>query len=167
MPAAPDTRAKRCAIAALVAFADVPIVHFSVTWWRTLHQDGTVFNEELSAHIHGVMAFTLWFGVFAFTLLFVYLLDCRYRLLALEEQKRRARGRAGDRRADRDAGAAVDPARTADAARRSRSIRMKFAEYVITGWVLTGVVVFGYWLSIVQRTRRAERSLPVADQDRE
>ena len=87
VPAAPDTRAKRCAIAALVAFADVPIVHFSVTWWRTLHQDGTVFNEELSAHIHGVMAFTLWFGVFAFTLLFVYLLDRRYRLLALEEQR--------------------------------------------------------------------------------
>ena len=44
---------------------------------------------------------------------------------------------------------------------------MKFAEYVITGWVLTGVVIFVYWLSIVQRTRRAERSLPIVDQDRE
>ena len=44
---------------------------------------------------------------------------------------------------------------------------MKFAEYVITGWVLTGVVILGYWLSIVQRTRRAERSLPVVDQERE
>ena len=87
VPAAPETRAKRCAIAALIAFADVPIVHFSVTWWRTLHQQGTVFNDELNAHIHGVMAFTLWFGVFAFTLLFVYLLDRRYRLLALEEQR--------------------------------------------------------------------------------
>jgi heme exporter protein C len=85
VPAAPDTRAKRCAIAALVAFVDVPIVHFSVTWWRTLHQQATVFNPELSAHIHGVMAFTLWFGVCAFTLLYVYLLDRRYRLLALEE----------------------------------------------------------------------------------
>jgi heme exporter protein C len=87
VPAAPDTRAKRCAIAALVAFADVPIVHFSVTWWRTLHQQGTVFNEELDAHIHGVMAFTLWFGVFAFTVLYVYLLDRRYRLLALDEER--------------------------------------------------------------------------------
>ena len=44
---------------------------------------------------------------------------------------------------------------------------MRFAEYVITGWVLTGVVILCYWLSIVQRTRRAERSLPVVDQDRE
>jgi heme exporter protein C len=85
VPAAPGVRAKRCAIAALIAFVDVPIVHFSVTWWRTLHQEATVFNPELKAQIHGVMAFTLWFGVFAFTLLFVYLLDKRYRLAALEE----------------------------------------------------------------------------------
>lgn len=78
-------RAKRCAIAALVAFVDVPVVHFSVDWWRTLHQEGTVFNDELKAHIHGTMAFTLFWGVIAFTLLYVYLLDRRYRLEALEE----------------------------------------------------------------------------------
>ena len=44
---------------------------------------------------------------------------------------------------------------------------MKFAEYVITGWVLTFVVVTAYWFLIVQRTRRAERSLPAAERDRE
>ena len=87
IPATPDTRAKRCAIAALIAFVDVPIVHVSVTWWRTLHQDGTVFNSSLDAHIHGVMAFTLWFGVFAFTLLYAYLLDRRYRLMVLDEDR--------------------------------------------------------------------------------
>jgi heme exporter protein C len=87
IPSSPDARAKRCAIAALIAFADVPIVHFSVTWWRTLHQQGTVFNSELDAHIHGVMAFTLWFGVFAFTLLYAYLLDKRYYLAALEDSR--------------------------------------------------------------------------------
>ena len=69
-------RATRCAIAALIAVVDVPIVHFSVDWWRTLHQEGTVFNEELKAQIHGMMAFTL---------VYVYLLDKRYRLEALEE----------------------------------------------------------------------------------
>ena len=67
--------AKRCAIAALVAFVDVPIVHFSVEWWRTLHQKATVFNPELDAKIHGTMALALWIGVLAFTLLYVYLLD--------------------------------------------------------------------------------------------
>ena len=85
VPAASDARARRCAIAALIAFVDVPIVHFSVTWWRTLHQEATVFDPELKANIHGTMAFTLWFGVLAFTLLYVYLLDRRYRLECLRE----------------------------------------------------------------------------------
>jgi len=35
---------------------------------------------------------------------------------------------------------------------------VNFAEYVITGWVLTGAVLGGYWLWIVHRTKRAERS---------
>ena len=30
---------------------DVPIVHFSVTWWATLHQDGSVFNDKMQVHI--------------------------------------------------------------------------------------------------------------------
>lgn len=33
---------------------------------------------------------------------------------------------------------------------------MRFAEYVITGWVLTGGVLLAYWLRLVRRTRRAE-----------
>jgi heme exporter protein C len=81
----PVGSAKRNAIAALIAFVDVPIVHFSVEWWRTLHQKATVFNPQLSAKIHGVMALTLWMGVIAFTILYVYLLDRRYRLAALED----------------------------------------------------------------------------------
>ena len=87
VPSSVETRAKRSAIAALIAFVDVPIVHFSVNWWRTLHQQATVFTPSLNAHIHGVMAFTLWWGVLAFTLVYVYLLDKRYRLEALEEDR--------------------------------------------------------------------------------
>jgi hypothetical protein len=34
---------------------------------------------------------------------------------------------------------------------------MRFAEYVIGGWVLTGAVLATYWLRLVRRTRRAER----------
>jgi heme exporter protein C len=80
-----DERGKRCAIAALIAFVDVPIVHFSVTWWQTLHQTGTVFNPEMDAEIHGSMAFTLVFSVAAFTLLYAYLVRLRLRIAELEE----------------------------------------------------------------------------------
>jgi heme exporter protein C len=85
VPGSVEGNAKRNAIAALIAFVDVPIVHFSVTWWRTLHQQGTVFNPDLNAKIHGSMAFTLWWGVLAFTLLYVWLLDLRYRLAVLDD----------------------------------------------------------------------------------
>lgn len=85
VPADPVVRARRSAITALVVSIDIPIVHFSVNWWRTLHQQATVFTPDLDPEIHGVMALTLWIGVLAFTLLFVALLDRRYRLAALEE----------------------------------------------------------------------------------
>jgi len=85
IPGEPEAAGKRNAIAALIAFVDVPIVHFSVEWWRTLHQKATVFNPELSAKIEGVQALTLWIAVIAFTLLYLYLLDRRYRLAVLEE----------------------------------------------------------------------------------
>lgn len=70
---------KRNAYVALFAFIDVPIVHFSVSWWKTLHQEGTVFNEAEEAKIGGSQALALVLGVVAFTLLFVYMLDRQFR----------------------------------------------------------------------------------------
>ena len=80
-----DERGTRCAIAALIAFADVPIVHFSVSWWQTLHQKGTVFNEKLDVKVNGSMATTLILAVAAFTMLYVYLVLERFELAQLEE----------------------------------------------------------------------------------
>ena len=36
---------------------------------------------------------------------------------------------------------------------------MTDAGYVVTGWVLTAVVLAGYWASIARRARRARRTL--------
>ena len=80
-----EGRGKRCAIAALIAFADVPVVHFSVTWWQTLHQDATVFNPKLDVQIHGTMALTLVLSVLSFTLLYAYLTMLRVRIAELDE----------------------------------------------------------------------------------
>lgn len=80
-----DERGKRSSIAALIAFADVPISYLSVTWWQTLHQQGTVFNEQNKVLIDGTMAFTLIAAVVSFTLLYGYLVLERFELAQLEE----------------------------------------------------------------------------------
>jgi heme exporter protein C len=85
VPADPETRARRCAVAVLVAAVDVPIVHFSVVWWRTLHQGATVLNADLSPTIHGSMAWTLLLGFVAFTLVFAWMLAQRLRIETLRE----------------------------------------------------------------------------------
>jgi heme exporter protein C len=83
-----DARARRNAIAALAAFIDVPIVHKSVEWWRTLHQKSTAFDEDtfLHPHIHGIMWWTLMLGFVAFLILFAWLLVHRYRLAVLADR---------------------------------------------------------------------------------
>ena len=87
LPAPPEVRAKRAAIAGLIAFVDVPIVHLSVDWWRSLHQDATVVRRDLNAELDGTMLFTLFFGLFVFTLIYVWLLLHRQRQLWLEDHQ--------------------------------------------------------------------------------
>jgi heme exporter protein C len=83
-----DARARRNSIAALAAFVDVPIVHKSVEWWRTLHQKSTAFDEEtfLHPHIHGIMWWTVMLGFVTFLLVFAWLLVQRYRVAVLEDR---------------------------------------------------------------------------------
>ncbi|MCL5077352.1 MAG: cytochrome c biogenesis protein [Actinobacteria bacterium] len=86
VPADNHRRATRSAIAGLVAFVDVPIVHQSVVWWRTLHQSATVLNSSLSLKIHGVMAWTLLLGFIAFTFVYVWMLMHRYEIATIEQE---------------------------------------------------------------------------------
>ena len=85
VPAEPEVRARRSAFVALFAVLDVPLVHFSVNWWNTLHQGATVLNPGLTLKIHGSMAWTLLLGFVAMTLAFVWMLLVRYRIGLLED----------------------------------------------------------------------------------
>jgi heme exporter protein C len=84
----PDAKAKRNSIAALAACIDLPLVHKSVEWWRTLHQKSSLLDEEtfMHPHIHGSMYWTVMLGIGAFILLFSWLLVQRYRLAKLEDR---------------------------------------------------------------------------------
>lgn len=60
---------RRAAVAGLVFSVWVPIAHFSVLWWRTLHQPPTVLRPSLSAPpIAPLMLLALMTSVLAFTL---------------------------------------------------------------------------------------------------
>jgi heme exporter protein C len=85
IPAEPDKRAKRSAFVCLFAAVDIPVDHFSVLWWKTLHQGATVLNPDLSPTIHGSMAWTLLISFVALTLVFVWMLLVRYRIGVLAD----------------------------------------------------------------------------------
>jgi heme exporter protein C len=80
----PTVRARRSAVFGVLAFAQVPIVHMSVIWWRTLHQPPTVLKPGDPTIDHWMLA-TLLLNVVAFTLVYAVLLRSRIRL-AVEEQ---------------------------------------------------------------------------------
>ncbi len=93
VPADPEVASRRAAIVAIAAFLDVPLVHKSVEWWRTLHQPASIMDERrlLDPQIEGTMALTLFVGVVAFTLLYAWLLIHRFRLGWLEDRLDRSR----------------------------------------------------------------------------
>jgi heme exporter protein C len=62
-----DTGARRAAAIGILAFVNVPVVHFSVVWWRTLHQPATVLSPE-PAPMDARMALALLLAVVAFSL---------------------------------------------------------------------------------------------------
>jgi heme exporter protein C len=85
MPAEPHVRAKRAAILGIIAFIDVPIVHQSVEWWRTLHQDATVLRRDLDVQVDGIMLFTLFLGFVVFSSIYAWLLLHRHRVAVMED----------------------------------------------------------------------------------
>lgn len=80
----PRRRATWSAVVGVVGFVDVPIVHLSVVWWRSLHQAPAV--AKVAPRMAPIMAWTLVLSVVSFTILFAYLVTLRLRVGRLEER---------------------------------------------------------------------------------
>jgi len=76
----PVQRARRAAIMGIVAAVQIPIVYYSVNWWRSLHQPSSARSIDTPLRI------TLLLGVVAFTFAYAVMLQRRLELARLEEE---------------------------------------------------------------------------------
>lgn len=75
------------AILILVGFVDLPIIHYSVYWWNTLHQGSTLRLLSPSA-IDGSMLYPLLAMISAFILYYTILLFMRIRYeIAIQDER--------------------------------------------------------------------------------
>jgi heme exporter protein C len=82
----PMTRAKQAAVIGIVGFLDIPIVHMSVTWWRSLHQ-GPTFGGLNDPTLDDRMEVALFVNMLAVFVLFLFLLGQRLRLAKMEQER--------------------------------------------------------------------------------
>jgi len=75
----PSRGATFSAVLGIIGFLDVPIIHMSVVWWRTLHQPASVLRPGPST-VAPDMQVALYTNLAAFLLLYAYFLVKRVRL---------------------------------------------------------------------------------------
>jgi heme exporter protein C len=71
------------AVVGIIGFIDVPIIHMSVRWWRTLHPEPIVTQSGGPA-MPDTMLYSLGVSLLAFTLFFAYLV---YQKVLIEQAK--------------------------------------------------------------------------------
>jgi heme exporter protein C len=74
--------ARFAAVVGIIGFIDVPIVHFSVTWWKTLHPGPVIATNQLPAEM--LIAFLV--TMMATLLLAGAMVAMRYRIEAAQEE---------------------------------------------------------------------------------
>jgi len=80
-----DARGRYAAVVGIVGAINIPIVHFSVKWWRALHQPSTILGPEPSP-LAFPLKVALYVNIVAFLLLFAYFLSRRIEIARLEEE---------------------------------------------------------------------------------
>jgi heme exporter protein C len=80
-----ERAARYCAVLGIVAALDMPLVHFSVYWWRTLHQPPSLMKPGGFTGSAAIL-WPLLVNLAAFTVLYAYLLAKRVRLLRAEAE---------------------------------------------------------------------------------
>ncbi len=83
----PISRASRASVLGVLGAVQIPIVHFSVVWWRTLHQPPSLVRPDGPAIQESLMLVALIVGVLAFTVVYVSAMVKRIELIHLEDRR--------------------------------------------------------------------------------
>jgi len=77
-----ERAALSAAILGIIGFLDIPLIHMSVYWWRTLHQPPSILRPDKLPweNVHPAMLTALAINFVGFLLLYFYLLSLRLRL---------------------------------------------------------------------------------------
>src|SRR5918992_4984232 len=80
--------ASAAAVLGIIGFLDIPLIHMSVYWWRTLHQPPSILRPDKAPweNVHPAMLTALTISFVGFLLLYFYLLSLRYRLGEMREE---------------------------------------------------------------------------------
>ena len=78
----PERKAVVSSVFGIIAFLDVPLVWFSIRWWRDIHPSPMLETGGLSP----AMRPALWICLTAFLVLFVYLLRRRFYIESLRDK---------------------------------------------------------------------------------
>ena len=90
----PDQQVARyCAVLGIIGFLDIPIIHYSVTWWRTLHPEPKIMTEgSIGLGVEPTMLAVLAISLAAAVTVFANLFTVR---LQLERIARKLEGLHG------------------------------------------------------------------------
>lgn len=81
----PERGGRLAAVISIIGFLDVPVIHYSVVWFRTLHQPASITRGDIT--MAPPMLAALMISLVAFTVLFAYLLQLRTKLARLEARE--------------------------------------------------------------------------------
>ena len=86
-----DKAARYSAVVGIIGFVDVPIVYYSVVWWRSIHPSPVVGPFAESGALEPIMLMTLLFSLVTFMVLFALLVWERAALRDSEDKLREMR----------------------------------------------------------------------------
>jgi heme exporter protein C len=83
----PEQGKRAAAVIGIIGVLDIPLIHVSVTWLRSLHPEPVILTQDgLAQDLDSMMAATFGVSMLAFTLIFTSLFIARYTVAGYERE---------------------------------------------------------------------------------